>query len=201
MWEEAERAAPGPVSPLAEPRRGPSPPPDLDVARPPRMNRISSLTGLRQRRGPRRAAGCRPRRLRHPHGGTGSPKPPFHRRPRHRRSRRWNRRRAGGGSRPARSRAEEALRRMVRRRTCGPTRRPGPAERTRVRDEWPVPRAELATVPPRRRLPPKRSRSRSLRAPAAPPVADDPIIPWLEPPVAPAAPGATRPAVARSEAR
>ncbi|MEN6343626.1 MAG: zinc ribbon domain-containing protein [Methanospirillum sp.] len=89
----------------------------------------------------------------------------------------------------SRSRAEAALRRMVPPKDeWADENRPGPAERTRVRDEWPVPapssvRAEAA-APPVPAEPPVASPS----PPTAPPPADDPIIPWLEPPVAPPEP-------------
>lgn len=92
----------------------------------------------------------------------------------------------------SRSRAEAALRRMVPPKDVwADENRPGPADRTHVRDEWPVPRAELATVPPA--APPAPEAQPVVPAPpppAAPSVADDPIIPWLELPVAPAAPAA-----------
>jgi hypothetical protein len=83
----------------------------------------------------------------------------------------------------SRSRAEAALRRMV------PTKdewadenRPGPAERTSVRDEWPGPGARPDAVAPVATPVPAVQPAAAVLPPAAPP-ADDPIIPWLEPPV------------------
>jgi hypothetical protein len=195
--EEAERAAPGPVSPLAEPsadrhRRPISAWPDR------RRERIQlPLTELRQRRA--RETGepvpvpPAPAPLSPPVPDAAEPPavvepaPPVVEIV------------DLGTVEPAeepeealstsRSRAEAALHRMVPPKDVwADENRPGPAERTHVRDEWPAPgrQPEVAetTAPQAPAAPP----IPTPPPPAAQPVEEDPIIPWLEPPVAPAAP-------------
>ncbi len=207
--EGAEKPAAGPASPLAEPpadrhRRPISAWPDRRHERiQPPADRAAAAPGPRGRRAGSTAAG----------GGTAScasrppPSPPLRRWSRHRTWRRWispppesrNWRRP----RPPRDRGPQ--RRSAawsRRRTNGRTRTArgppsAPASATNGRPRGPSPTsllpwcAQAPAAPPVAATPP----------PAAPP-ADDPIIPWLEPPVAvAAAPRAARPAVARGEAR
>ena len=84
----------------------------------------------------------------------------------------------------SRSRAEAALRRMVpTREAWAEENQPGPAERAGVRDEWPGPAPRPTSEPPA--APP--APVEAAPEPEAPP-AEDPIIAWLEPPVAPARP-------------
>ncbi|HOT94077.1 MAG TPA: zinc-ribbon domain-containing protein [Methanoregulaceae archaeon] len=90
----------------------------------------------------------------------------------------------------SRSRAEEALRRMVPpKEVWRQESQPGPVERGRVRDEWPA------------AAPGPEGEERGTRAPTSgpsgPPV-EDPIIPWLDPPVLPVPP--ERPAPPSREA-
>ena len=85
----------------------------------------------------------------------------------------------------SRSRAAAALRRMVPPKDeWADENRPGPAERTRVRDEWPAAAAAAPEVaaPVAPQAPPALPVA-AIPPPAAPP-SDDPIIPWLESPVA-----------------
>jgi hypothetical protein len=85
----------------------------------------------------------------------------------------------------SRSRAEEALRRMVPpKEEWVAENSPGPAERTTVRDEWPAAGLREETPPP----PPPVAAPVALAAapapePASAPPAEDAIIPWLEPPL------------------
>ncbi len=96
----------------------------------------------------------------------------------------------------SRSRAEAALLRMVPPKEFWATEnQPGPAERGRVRDEWPAKTAPVET---------KGEEILPAEAPPAPaqaeaPLVEDSIIPWLESPVLPAEP--PRPAPPSREAR
>lgn len=88
----------------------------------------------------------------------------------------------------SRSRAEAALLRMVPPKDeWAMENQPGPAERVRVRDEWPGPAPRVETEPPA--APPVPAAAPGTVAPPSEvPPAEDPIIVWLEPPVAPARP-------------
>ncbi|HIH02706.1 MAG TPA: zinc ribbon domain-containing protein [Methanoregulaceae archaeon] len=205
--EEAERAAPGPASPLAEPpadrhRRPISAWPDR------RRERIQlPLTEPRQRRvreagepvpvppGPPPAV-----------APLSAPVPPVAEPPAPPGIETVDVETVDPAGEPedapstSRSRAEAALRRMVPSKDeWAVENQPGPAERTRVRDEWPAPGARVdvaePVAPPVIAAPPVAPPP----PPAAPPAVDDPIIPWLEPPVVPAPP--ERPAPPSREAK
>ena len=91
----------------------------------------------------------------------------------------------------SRTRAEAALRRMVPPKEVWVREsQPGPADRGRVRDEWPTPATSDAGAIGREPTEP-------VPAPPAPTV-EDPIIPWLDPPVLPVPP--ERPAPPSREA-
>lgn len=101
----------------------------------------------------------------------------------------------------SRSRAEAALRRMVPPKDeWRDENQPGPAERTRVRDEWPAP----VTAPDAAALAATPVPTAPLVAPPPPPEAppaDDPIIPWLELPIAATAGAPERPVPPSREAK
>jgi hypothetical protein len=101
----------------------------------------------------------------------------------------------------SRSRAEAALRRMVPPKDeWADENRPGPAERTGVRDEWPAPGAVPGVAAPVAAQAPAAPPVAAAPPPAAPPV-DDPIIPWLEVPIAVAAIAPERPVPPSREAK
>ena len=81
----------------------------------------------------------------------------------------------------SRTRAEAALRRMVPpKEVWVQESQPGPADRSRVRDEWPVPTSDDDVAE-------AKAPAEPVPAPLAP-APEDPIIPWLAPPVLPVPP-------------